>query len=63
VEVTKAAHVLIGFGLWLAQRKRGPFPANLGDVGRWAVATLNAEQERAEIAKRHAKPSSRRVVG
>lgn len=61
--MTRLAHRLIGFGLWLAQRQRGPFPADLGDVGRWAVATLNAEQERAEIAKRHAKPSSRRRVG
>ena len=60
--MTRLAHRLIGFGLWLAQRKRGPMPDCLA-VGRWAVATLNAEQERAEIAKRHAKPSTRRRVG
>jgi hypothetical protein len=60
--MTRLAHRLIGFGLWLAQRQRGPLPDCLA-LGRWAVATLNAEQERVEIAKRHAKPSSRRVIG
>ena len=60
--MTRLAHRLIGFGLWLAQRQRGPMPDCLA-VGRWAVVTLNAERERAEIAKRHAKPSTRRRVG
>jgi hypothetical protein len=60
--MTRFAHRLIGFGLWLAQRRRGPFPTDCLALGRWAVATLNAEQERVEIAKRHAKPSTRRVV-
>jgi hypothetical protein len=59
--MTRLAHRLIGFGLWLAQRKRGPMPDCLS-LGRWAVLTLNAEQERAELARRHAKPSSRQRV-
>ena len=61
--MTRLACRMIGLGLWLAQRNRGPMPDLLA-LGRWAVVTLNAERERAESARRHAKPSSRkRVVG
>jgi hypothetical protein len=35
---------------------------NLLSLGRWAVVTLNEDQQRAEIARRHAKPSSRKRV-
>ena len=60
--MTRLAHRLIGFGLWLAQRNRGPMPDLLA-LGRWAVVTLNEDQHRVEIARRHAKPSSRKRVG
>ena len=60
--MTRIACRMIGFGLWLAQRNRGPMPDLLA-LGRWAVVTLNDEQHRAEIARRHAKPSSRKRVG
>ena len=60
--MTRLACRLIGFGLWLAQRNRGPMPDCLA-LGRWAVVTLNDEQHRVEIARRHAKPSSRKRVG
>ena len=59
--MTRLACRLIGLGLWLAQRHRGPMP-NLLSLGRWAVVTLNEEQQRAEMARRHAKPSSRKRV-
>ena len=53
---------LIGLGLWLAQRNRGEMPDVLA-LGRWAVVTLNEQYQRTEIARRHAKPSTRRRVG
>lgn len=53
---------LIGLGLWLAQRNRGEMPDCLA-LGRWAVVTLNDEYQRKELARRHAKPSSRKRVG
>lgn len=53
---------LIAFGLWLCQRPRGPFPRRLLLTGRWAIALLSKAAQEAEIAKRHAKPSSRKRV-
>ena len=52
---------LIGLGLWLAQRTRGRMPDVL-ELGRWAIVTLNGAQERVELARRHAKPSTRRRI-
>lgn len=56
---------LIGLGLWLAQRPdvRQPWPVvDLLAVGRWAVVQLNGQADQREIARRHAKPSTRRRV-
>lgn len=53
---------LIGFGLWLARRNRGAMPDCLA-LGRWAVVRLNNMHQQDEIARRHAKPSSRKRVG
>ena len=53
---------LIAVGLWLCQRPRGPFPRHLLATGRYCVAMLNKAFQDAEIARRHAKPSSRKRV-
>lgn len=56
---------LIGFGLWLSKPKgkREPLRAmHFAEAGRWAVERLNHDYQQAEIARRHAKPSSRRRV-
>jgi hypothetical protein len=53
---------LIALGLWLCQRPRGPFPRHLLLTGRWAISLLNKAATDAELARRHAKPSSRKRV-
>lgn len=62
--MTRLGATLVGFGLWLAQKPRQPLhtmPA-FGAIGRGAIGTLNRVWQEAEIAKRHAKPSSRKRV-
>lgn len=63
--VNRVACRLVGLGLWLAAgpRSRTPLQAvNFLLLGRWAVARLNTAWEQDELARRHAKPSSRQRV-
>lgn len=56
---------LIGFGLWLATDSKTRVPFGVLDtlaLGRWAVVQLNAAMQARELARRHAKPSTRRKV-
>ena len=56
---------LIGLGLWLATVPANRVPLRTLDTrayGRWALAKLNEAWERDELARRHAKPSTRRRV-
>jgi hypothetical protein len=59
------AHRLIGLGLWMAtpKAKRGAFTnVDLVALGRWAVVQLNGQHQASEMARRHAKPSSRKRI-
>jgi hypothetical protein len=60
----KLGPFLVGLGLWLAQRPRQPFGTvpSFTLIGRGAIATLNEVWQQAEVARRHAKPSSRKRV-
>lgn len=61
----RMARRLVGFGLWLATDKahRAPFEAlDALALGSWAIGKLNAAMQADELARRHAKPSSRRRV-
>lgn len=62
MEVANLGARLIALGAWLTQKPRGPFPRNLLVTGRYCVAMLNKAFQDAEIARRHAKPSSRKRV-
>ena len=62
--MSKLGPFLVGFGLWLAQRPRQPLGTvpSFTLIGRGAIATLNEVWQQAEVARRHAKPSSRKRV-
>jgi hypothetical protein len=62
--MTKLGTYLVGLGLWLAQRPRQPLHAvpPFALVGRGAIAKLNDVYQQAELARRHAKPSTRKRV-
>ncbi len=61
----RVAHQLIGLGLWLATPKarRAVFAdVDLVALGRWAVVQLNSQHQASEMARRHAKPSTRKRI-
>ena len=61
----RLAHRLIGLGLWMATplNRRGAFAeVDLVALGRWAVVQLNSQHQASEMARRHAKPSSRKRI-
>ena len=60
----KIGPFLVGLGLWLAQKPRQPLGTvpSFTLIGRGAIAKLNTVWQEAEIARRHAKPSSRKRV-
>lgn len=56
---------MVGVGLWLCQRPRQPFASVVGHfdaIGQSVVAHLNATAQQVELARRHAKPSTRKRV-
>lgn len=60
----KIGPFLVGLGLWLAQRPRQPLDTvpSFTLIGRGAIAKLNDVWQQAEMARRHAKPSTRKRV-
>ena len=62
--MTKIGTFLVGLGLWLSQRPRQPFGTvpPFAALGRAAIAKLNDVWQQAELARRHAKPSTRKRV-
>lgn len=57
---------LIGWGVWLCTLRQNRTPWFATDhraVGRVTLFALNQHTERVEMAKRHAKPSTRRRIG
>lgn len=62
--LAKLGAKIVGFGLWLATPRsaRPNLKLSHGERGKVAIRILNAQGERDELARRQAKPSTRKRV-